>query len=111
MIHYGMTRPLKWPSRVASRRLSPGPASTVNAILPGPSASETAGEFVESMAGRQNLSKAEIEKEFFEKVRLSSLLERSRKSAKWPPSLPWWPARRRGALRWWRDPPHFLASR
>ena len=49
---------------------------TVNSILAGPTESEGVGGFVEAMARQQNKSKAEIEKEFFEHVRPSSLLRR-----------------------------------
>jgi NAD(P)-dependent dehydrogenase (short-subunit alcohol dehydrogenase family) len=49
---------------------------TVNSILAGPTESEGVGDFVEAMAKQQKKSKAEVEKEFFEHVRPSSLLKR-----------------------------------
>src|SRR4029077_20241616 len=41
-----------------------------------PTASEGAGNFVASMAKRQDISVAEVEKQFFEKIRPTSLLKR-----------------------------------
>lgn len=49
---------------------------TSNSILAGPTESEGVGDFVEAMARQENKSKAEIEKEFFQNVRPSSLLKR-----------------------------------
>jgi NAD(P)-dependent dehydrogenase (short-subunit alcohol dehydrogenase family) len=49
---------------------------TVNSILAGPTASEGVGGFVEAMARQQSKSKEEVEKEFFESARPSSLLKR-----------------------------------
>ena len=53
-----------------------GTGVTANSILAGPTESEGVGGFVEAMAKRQKQSKAEIEREFFERVRPSSLLKR-----------------------------------
>jgi len=53
-----------------------GTGVTVNSILAGPTASEGVGDFVESMAKQQGITKAEIEKQFFSNVRPSSLLKR-----------------------------------
>jgi NAD(P)-dependent dehydrogenase (short-subunit alcohol dehydrogenase family) len=44
--------------------------------LAGPTASEGAGQFVEKFAKQQGISTAEFEKQFFEKVRPTSLLKR-----------------------------------
>ena len=43
---------------------------------PSPTASEGAGNFVASMAKQQNISEAEVEKQFFETIRPTSLLKR-----------------------------------
>src|ERR1035437_1814028 len=45
-------------------------------ILAGPTESEGVGGFVEAMARQQNKSKDQVEKEFFEHARPSSLLKR-----------------------------------
>src|SRR5436190_18677347 len=49
---------------------------TANSILVGPTASEGVGDFVQSMALKQGVSKEQVEKEFFDKARPSSLLKR-----------------------------------
>jgi NAD(P)-dependent dehydrogenase (short-subunit alcohol dehydrogenase family) len=49
---------------------------TLNSILAGPTESEGVGGFVEAMAQQENRSKAQVEKQFCENVRPSSLLER-----------------------------------
>jgi len=49
---------------------------TVNSIVAGPTESEGLGAFVEAMAQQENKSKEEVEKQFFEHVRPSSLLKR-----------------------------------
>ncbi|HXN89102.1 MAG TPA: hypothetical protein VN890_07110 [Methylocella sp.] len=48
----------------------------MNSVLAGPTASEGAGNFVASMAKQQNISEAEVEKQFFETIRPTSLLKR-----------------------------------
>jgi NAD(P)-dependent dehydrogenase (short-subunit alcohol dehydrogenase family) len=53
-----------------------GTGVTVNSILAGPTASEGVEDFVEGIAKRQGVTKAEIEKQFFASVRPSSLLKR-----------------------------------
>jgi len=53
-----------------------GTGVTVNSLLVGPTASEGVGGFVDAMAKQQNKSKDQVEKEFFQHVRPSSLLER-----------------------------------
>jgi hypothetical protein len=76
MVHYGMTKT----AQVAiARGIAEGVAGTgvtVNSILPGPTESEGVGGFVEDMARQQKKSKEQVEKEFFEFVRPSSLLKR-----------------------------------
>ena len=49
---------------------------TVNAVLPGPTASEGVTDFVGKLASQANQTASEFEKFFFEKVRPSSLLQR-----------------------------------
>src|SRR5207302_91303 len=53
-----------------------GTGVTVNAVLPGPTASEGVGDFVGKLAAQANQSAAEFENFFFEKVRPTSLLKR-----------------------------------
>ncbi len=49
---------------------------TVNAVLPGPTASEGVTEFVSQLASQAQQTAAEFEKEFFRNVRPTSLLQR-----------------------------------
>jgi NAD(P)-dependent dehydrogenase (short-subunit alcohol dehydrogenase family) len=76
MIHYGM-------SKTAQLSLTRGFAQalaktgvTVNAVLPGPTLSEGVGGFLENLAKAQGKTVAEIEKNFFEHARPTSLLKR-----------------------------------
>jgi NAD(P)-dependent dehydrogenase (short-subunit alcohol dehydrogenase family) len=76
MVHYGMTKTAQIAVARGIAESVAGTAVTVNSILAGPTESEGVSVFVEAMAKQQNKSKAEIEKEFFEHVRPSSLLKR-----------------------------------
>jgi NAD(P)-dependent dehydrogenase (short-subunit alcohol dehydrogenase family) len=76
MVHYGMTKTAQIAIARGIAESVAGSGVTVNSILPGPTESEGVGVFVEAMAKQQKKSKAEIEKEFFEHVRPSSLLKR-----------------------------------
>ena len=76
MVHYGMTKTAQVAIARGIAESIPGTGVTVNSILVGPTESEGVGGFLESMAKQQNKSKAEIEKEFFQSARPSSLLKR-----------------------------------
>src|SRR6266481_898996 len=76
MVHYGMTKTAQIAVARGIAESVAGTGVTVNSILAGPTESEGVGGFVEAMAKQQNKSKAEVEKEFFEHVRPSSLLKR-----------------------------------
>ena len=76
MIHYGMTKTAQVAVARGLAQSVAGTGVTVNSVLAGPTASEGAGVFVESMAKQQGVSKAEIEKQFFSTARPSSLLKR-----------------------------------
>ncbi len=76
MIHYGMT---KTAQLAVSRGLAEsvaGTGITVNSILPGPTRSRGVGDFVEALASGSGKSVDEIEREFFETSRPSSLIKR-----------------------------------
>jgi NAD(P)-dependent dehydrogenase (short-subunit alcohol dehydrogenase family) len=76
MIHYGMT---KTAQLAVSRGLAEsvaGSGITVNSVLPGPTKSRGVGDFVEKLAKADGKSFAEFEKEFFQKVRPTSLIKR-----------------------------------
>jgi NAD(P)-dependent dehydrogenase (short-subunit alcohol dehydrogenase family) len=76
MIHYGMTKTAQVAVARGLAESVAGTGVTVNSVLPGPTASEGVGGFLESMAKQQNISTAEIEKQFFANARPSSLLKR-----------------------------------
>jgi NAD(P)-dependent dehydrogenase (short-subunit alcohol dehydrogenase family) len=76
MVHYGMTKTAQIAIARGVAESVAGTGVTVNSILAGPTESEGVGGFVDAMAKQQNKSKQEVEKEFFEHVRPSSLLKR-----------------------------------
>jgi NAD(P)-dependent dehydrogenase (short-subunit alcohol dehydrogenase family) len=76
MVHYGMTKTAQIAIARGMAESVAGTGVTVNSILAGPTASEGVGGFVESLAKQQNKSKEQVEKEFFEQARPSSLLKR-----------------------------------
>lgn len=76
MVHYGMT---KTAQVAVARGIAEGVAGTgvtVNSILVGPTESEGVGTFLKAMAEQQKKTTGQIEKEFFETARPSSLLRR-----------------------------------
>jgi NAD(P)-dependent dehydrogenase (short-subunit alcohol dehydrogenase family) len=76
MIHYGVTKTAQLAvSRGLAEALA-GSAITVNSILPGPTRSRGVGEFVDALANASGMSFAQFEKEFFAKVRPTSLIKR-----------------------------------
>ena len=76
MIHYGMTKAAEIALVNGLARLTRGTAVTVNAVLPGPTASEGVTDFVGALAATAKQSPAEFEKEFFRSMRPTSLLQR-----------------------------------
>jgi NAD(P)-dependent dehydrogenase (short-subunit alcohol dehydrogenase family) len=76
MIHYGMTKAAEIALVNGLARLTKGTDVTVNAVLPGPTASEGVAQFVNTLASEAGQSSAEFEREFFRKVRPTSLLQR-----------------------------------
>ena len=76
MIHYGVTKTAQLAVSRGLAELTKGTAVTVNAVLPGPTKSEGAGNFLEKVAKQQNMTGEEIEKDFFTHGRPTSLLQR-----------------------------------
>jgi len=76
MIHYGMTKTAQVAIARGIAESVAGTGVTVNSILAGPTASEGASKFVENMAKQQNVSTAEVERQFFTSARPTSLLKR-----------------------------------
>lgn len=76
MIHYGMTKTAQLAISRGLAETTAGTGVTVNAVLPGPTASEGVEGFVENMAASRGTDRSTIEREFFQNVRPSSLLRR-----------------------------------
>ncbi len=76
MIHYGMTKMAQVAVARGLAELVTGTDITVNSVLVGPTKSEGVGSFIDQMAKQQDVTPEEVEREFFEKVRPSSLLKR-----------------------------------
>ena len=76
MVHYGMTKTAQIAIARGIAETVAGSGVTVNSILPGPTESEGVGAFVGALAKQQNKSKEQVEKEFFEHARPSSLIKR-----------------------------------
>jgi len=76
MVHYGMTKTAQVAVARGIAESVAGTGVTVNSILAGPTASEGVEAFLAGIAKQQNKSRAEVEKEFFLKIRPSSLLKR-----------------------------------
>lgn len=76
MIHYGMT---KTAQIAVSRGLAEsvaGTGITVNSVLPGPTKSRGVGDFVQDMARAGGKTFEQVEAEFFDNVRPTSLIKR-----------------------------------
>ncbi|HEX4343073.1 MAG TPA: SDR family oxidoreductase [Verrucomicrobiae bacterium] len=76
MIHYGMTKAAELALVNGISQLTKKTGVTVNAVLPGPTASEGVTDFVNQLASSAKQTPEEFEKEFFRSVRPSSLLQR-----------------------------------
>jgi NAD(P)-dependent dehydrogenase (short-subunit alcohol dehydrogenase family) len=79
MIHYGMTKTAQVALARGLAESVAGTGITVNSVLVGPTASEGAGNFLREVARQRGVTTASVGKEFFEKVRPSSLLKRFEK--------------------------------
>lgn len=76
MIHYGMTKTAQVAVARGIAESVAGSGVTVNSILAGPTASEGVDTFVDSMARQQHKTRPDVEKDFFQNARPSSLLKR-----------------------------------
>ncbi len=76
MIHYGVTKAAQLALVNGLAQLTRGTEVTVNAVLPGPTASEGVSDFVAKLATDAGQTSAEFEREFFRSVRPTSLLQR-----------------------------------
>lgn len=76
MIHYGVTKTAQLAVSRGLAEAVAGTGITVNSILPGPTKSRGVGDIVDALAKTDGKTFAEFEKEFFEKFRSTSLIER-----------------------------------
>ena len=76
MIHYGMTKTAQLAISRGLAETTAGTGVTVNAVLPGPTASEGVTEFIGRLSTAAKKTPAEFEKEFFHSMRPTSLLRR-----------------------------------
>jgi NAD(P)-dependent dehydrogenase (short-subunit alcohol dehydrogenase family) len=76
MIHYGMTKTAQISVSRGIAELTKGTNVTSNSILVGPSKSEGVMTFINDLAKQNNQTPKELEKDFFEHVRPTSLIKR-----------------------------------
>src|SRR6202790_1091058 len=76
MIHYGMTKTAQLAIARGLAESVAGTGVTVNSMLAGPTRSEGVSTFVADLPKQRGLDQAQVEKEFFETVRPSSLIKR-----------------------------------
>jgi NAD(P)-dependent dehydrogenase (short-subunit alcohol dehydrogenase family) len=76
MIHYGMTKTAQLAVARGLAESVAGSGITVNSVLPGPTRSRGVGDFVADMAAASGKTPAQVEAEFFEHVRPTSLIKR-----------------------------------
>jgi NAD(P)-dependent dehydrogenase (short-subunit alcohol dehydrogenase family) len=76
MIHYGVTKTAQLAVSRGLAETTIGHQVTVNAVLPGPTRSEGVEDFIQGLSKDRDISSEQVEKEFFTKMRPSSLIQR-----------------------------------
>jgi len=76
MIHYGMTKTAQLAVSRGLAETTAGTGVTVNAVLPGPTASEGVTTFVDRLAETKGIDRSALERQFFAEARPTSLLQR-----------------------------------
>jgi NAD(P)-dependent dehydrogenase (short-subunit alcohol dehydrogenase family) len=76
MIHYGVTKTAQIAVARGLAESVAGTNITVNSVLPGPTKSRGVGDFVEGMARTSDKTFEQVEAEFFDHVRPTSLIRR-----------------------------------
>ena len=76
MIHYGVTKTAQLAVARGLAETLAGTEVTVNCVLPGPTASEGVGAFVAQLAADRGVDAAQVEREFFNTARPTSILRR-----------------------------------
>jgi len=76
MIHYGVTKTMQVALARGLAEMTAGTGVTVNSVLAGPTRSQGVEKFISDLAKTKKVTPAEVEKEFFNTARPSSLLGR-----------------------------------
>jgi NAD(P)-dependent dehydrogenase (short-subunit alcohol dehydrogenase family) len=76
MIHYGMTKTAQLAVSRGLAEITRGTTVTVNSVLPGPTMSEGVETFIKDIARHNGVSVEEATKQFFQRQRPTSLLQR-----------------------------------
>ncbi len=76
MIHYGLTKTAQLSLSRGLAQICSGTGVTVNAVLPGPTHSEGVTDFLEQIAKEKKQDIKEVEKEFFQTMRGTSIIKR-----------------------------------
>jgi NAD(P)-dependent dehydrogenase (short-subunit alcohol dehydrogenase family) len=76
MVHYGVTKTMQVALARGLAESTVGTAVTVNSILAGPTKSEGVEGFIAAMAKTKGVAASQVEREFFQTARPSSLLQR-----------------------------------
>ncbi len=76
MIHYGMTKTAQLAVSRGLAETTAGTAVTVNAVLPGPTASEGVTGFVDQLAASKGMERSAVEQDFFRHARPTSIIQR-----------------------------------
>jgi NAD(P)-dependent dehydrogenase (short-subunit alcohol dehydrogenase family) len=81
MIHYGVTKTAQLALSHGLAETTVGSSVTVNSVLPCPTRSEAASNFIAGLASAENISTDRFEQEFFMRMRPSSLIKRFAETA------------------------------
>lgn len=76
MIHYGTTKTAQLAISRGLAEITAGTGVTVNSVLPGPTRSEGVEGFITQIGQDKGISAAEVEAEFFQTMRPTSLIKR-----------------------------------
>jgi NAD(P)-dependent dehydrogenase (short-subunit alcohol dehydrogenase family) len=76
MIHYGFSKTAQLAISRGMAETTKGTRVTVNSVLPGPTLSEGVSDFVAQMGEQKQMTNEQIEKEFFQTIRPTSLIQR-----------------------------------